>query len=83
MTSSLSPTHCVNACASYPPAFKLAFILLVSSRIDMAHEGDTSTVSTAVTRAFIDQRASTFHEAFGIDSQFNATTSKYQSKDVW
>jgi hypothetical protein len=48
----------------------------------MAGSDDPSTLSTAFARGFIDQRAATFHEAFGVESYFNTVMSKYQSKEI-
>jgi hypothetical protein len=43
---------------------------------------DRDDASIAFTRGFIDQRAATFHEAFGVESYFNTVMSKYQSKEI-
>jgi len=48
----------------------------------MADKYDASTAPAALTREFIDQRAATFHEAFGVESYFNMALSQYQSREV-
>jgi hypothetical protein len=57
-------------------------ISFFKSRVEMAGTDAPSTSSTAIARAFIDQRAATFHEAFGVESYFNTVMSKYQSKEI-
>jgi hypothetical protein len=48
----------------------------------MADRDDASTTPTTLTRGFIDQRAVSFHEAFGVESHFNTAMSQYQSKEI-
>jgi len=48
----------------------------------MADRHDASIASAAFTKEFIDQRAATFHEAFGVESYFNMALSRYQSREV-
>jgi hypothetical protein len=41
-----------------------------------------STASTAFTRQFIEQRAATFHGAFGVESHYNPDMSGYEPKET-
>jgi hypothetical protein len=48
----------------------------------MAGIDDPSISSTAFTRGFIDQRATTFHEASGVESYFHTAMSEFQSEEI-
>lgn len=75
---------CALATSDRQPCFstEIRLISLFHSRLKMANRHYANMAPTELTRDFIDRRAATFHGAFGEDSYFNRSTSRYQSTEV-